>query len=196
MPKISRFSNSRIFNFKRSHEYTFTMVWDNNSTFTGGSIAFSLNDLPSYTELTALFDKYRIAGVKLRFYPRINQQLLSSITSTTPSGIVPIVTVIDYDDDSVPANLDELMQYQNFKIHDQFKPFSVFLRPQMAIAAYSGAFTSYASGRKIWIDAASPGVKYYGLKIGTQNYSSGSIATYDPTWDIFLTYYIQCKYPR
>lgn len=34
----------------------------------------------------------------------------------------------------------------------------------MAVAVYSGAFTSFSNAPAGWIDAASPGVQMYGIK--------------------------------
>jgi len=45
----------------------------------------------------------------------------------------------------------------------------------MAVAAYSGAFTSYSNLVGGWIDSASPAVQHYGIKLATP-IATGSIA--------------------
>lgn len=197
--RISPYSNSRIFSFKRTFTDSFKVNMDGSTTTSTDAWAFKLSDIPGYAELTSLFDKYRIRGVKATFMPRVNVFRLSDLGTgtTTATTSPPIFSVVDYDDASAPANAAVLHEYENCKCHYEFKPWSVFFRPQIAIAAYSGAFTSYATANNdMWIDAASPGVEYYGLKVATADYTVTNNLTNDIYWDVIFKVYIQCKYPR
>ena len=80
-----------------------------------------------------------------------------------------IATVIDYDDANAPASFDELRQYTNYKTVSLLKRHSRILVPAMALAAYNGTFSGYASKKYQWLDSASPNIQHYGLKIGIQN---------------------------
>ncbi len=122
---------------------------------TSGSYVFSLSSLPGYTDFTSLFDQYRIVQVTVCFSP-INQTAVGA----------PIITAIDYDDNNTPVSADDLRQYDTSRTCVATRYFERTLSPRAAIAAYSGsAFTAYASSpENLWIDMASPGIPYYGLK--------------------------------
>jgi len=90
------------------------------------------------------------------------------------------------------------VQYANCKFHNQFKPFTIRLRPRVASALYaSGAFTSYGVGPKDqWIDCVSPSVEHYGLKLATSVFSAANNPTVDPSWDVYMVYYVKFRNPR
>jgi len=48
---------------------------------------FNLQQIPSYTELTNLWDRYRIAGVKVTFRPRFTEFAGNDTVDTTLPGI-------------------------------------------------------------------------------------------------------------
>lgn len=187
--------NGQIYRFKRKRHDSAIITYNAVATESHGAFKFKLSDLPSYTEFTSLFDKYRITGIRAYFMPRANIVNQSNLTSSF-TEIPPIITVVDYDDASGTDTYTQLEQYENAKVHYEFKPFSVYFKPMIAVAAYQGAFTGYSSSRKMWIDAASPDVEYYSLKWASLPYSAGNSTTVYPAWDIMFTYYLQCKYPR
>jgi len=143
-----------------------------------------LSYLPSYTEFTALYDQYQIAQVDLRFVP----------TVMTASPLDPlqgfIVLAVDYDDATTPANIDALYQYGSAAVFPANKEIRFSLRPRAALAAYSGAFTSYANFGNMWIDVASPSVQHYGLKVGM------AASTPAHSWLVFATYCVRFKSSR
>lgn len=166
---------------------------DGAHTFTGVGTSFKLDDLDGYAELTALYDQYKITGIKAQFFPRTNS-LSQDVLVGTMTECPGLVTIVDIDDATAPADWTEICQYQGAKFHAFSKPFTLFFRPKVATAAYgAGAFTSYTSGTSPWIDAASPSVVYYGLKIGSFPYAIGNNTTIDPAWDIVYTFYVKCK---
>lgn len=189
--------NGQVYRFKRKYSSTITALMNGPSgaTESHGAFTFKLSDLPAYAEFTALFDKYRIAGIRAQFLPRTNVLAQTDIGTSALTAIPPIVTVVDYDD-ATGIDFSSLYQYENAKVHSEFKPFSVYFKPMIAVAAYNGSFTGYGSSRKMWIDAATADVQYYALKWATLPYSSSNSQTNDPTWDVIFTYYIECKYPR
>lgn len=156
-----------------------------------GAISFALSDLANYTELTALYDQYRIMEVRVQFAP-----LAASFGESTSSSAYPTVfTVIDMDDDALPASIDVLKQYDTCQVTPNGSAFERIIHPRSALAAYSGTFTSYAqSPYGQWLDIASPGILYYGLKWGASpvTTASGSFQLYSIT----CTYTVQCKSTR
>lgn len=193
--KITSYSNGHIYRFKRKRHDNAVITYNGIVTETHGAYKFKLNDLPGYTEFTALFDKYRIVGIQAKWMPRANIVNQSNLSSTF-TEIPPVITVVDYDDATGTDDYSSLEQYENAKVHYEFKPFTLYFKPMIAVAAYKGAFSGYASSRRMWIDAASPDIEYYALKWATLPYSAGNNTTVNPAWDIMFTYYLQFKYPR
>jgi len=138
---------------------------------TFGALAFTLADLPSYTEFTALFDQYRFERVVVKFIPA------SALSTTNAYHIPPLFTVIDYDDANLPGSVNELRQYQTLMVVPPCAPHVRTLTPRLAIGAYSGAFTSFAQARS-WCDSASPAVQWYGLKYSVDSSSSSDVLYY------------------
>jgi hypothetical protein len=134
---------------------TSSLVADSFSQFTVG-----LSSLPNPTEFTTLFDQYRISRVEYHFWP-LQTEAVNSTTAVTPG----IITVVDYDDSGSLATVTAAFQYPNAVWRSAYKPFCVSFKPHIAVAAFSGAFTSYMNTKDQWIDASSPAVIHYGLKI-------------------------------
>jgi hypothetical protein len=118
-----------------------------------GAYAFTIGALPGSADFLSLFDQYRLSQVTLTFSP-VNIDGIGE----------PIYTVLDYDDAAVPTSTDVLRQYDNLKITPVSQYFERTLNPHVALAAYSGAFTSFANMAASWIDSGSPAVQFYGLK--------------------------------
>ena len=79
---------------------------------------------------------------------------------------LPYLTVVrDFDDANVLTTLAAYAQYDPCYVKRLDQPLIKFsIVPHIAMAAYSGAFTSYANRQKQWIDVASADVIHYGYK--------------------------------
>jgi hypothetical protein len=146
-----------------------------------GALTFILQDLPAYTELTALYDQYRIMKVKVEF-------IVTGATNplTGPPGL--ILTALDYNDATTPASVNELVQYETVQSVPVGNYFERTLQPRSAVAAYSGVFTSFANVYAQWIDTASSSVVHYGIK-----YYIPAIATSVYTISPIAHYHVQCR---
>jgi len=120
--------------------------------------SFSVNSLDQVGSLTAVFDQYRITEIEVWLTPR-----LSSVTSAS-ANVGMLASAIDYDDSGTPSSFTALLDYVNAVISSGVEGHYRRWRPHAAIAAYAGAFTSYANVESPWIDAVSTGVQHYGLK--------------------------------
>lgn len=183
---------SGIYSYRRTLSTTFTPTYNGVLTNTYLALEFQLGDLAGYTEFTTLYDSWRLKKVNLRFIPRMNSFGQADYAATF-TACPNLITAIDTDDSATPTSLDDLLQYANHKIHPWYKQFSVSFAPKVATAVYGGAtFSAYAQGSP-WIDSASATTAiYYGLKLGTTGYAAtnnGNAAS----WDIFVTYHIECK---
>jgi len=177
-------SRQQITTFQRT--YTGPTIIPSTTVDFAGALSFALNSLPNYTEFTALFDQYRIIQAVVRFVPT------SQVSTSTP-----LLTVLDYDDASVPSAVTDVQQYATLQITESGGYCERVLNPHPATAMYSGAFTSFGSPsggpRGPWIDSASPGVLYYGLKYYNLAQTGNNTSI---NWDTTITLVFQCKYLR
>lgn len=168
-----------------THHFKYTSLFKNwltiemNGNDANFSHTFRLTDIQNYTELTALFDQYRINGCLFKLIPRQNTlhyQTAPGVAGSPPTlntdfggtnlfgtsnfGFPEICTVIDYDDDTNPANVQELMQYNNFKRTLAVRPHTRYLKPRIKVdATNTGILLT-----KKWIDCDNNGLKHYGIK--------------------------------
>lgn len=149
----------------------------NTATTSFGAAAVTLSQFGTSSEYTGLFDQYMIEQVEVWIEPVAAQ-------GTTVFG--DVTTAVDLDDASVPTTLQALKgkggalggQGGAGRYHRW--------RPHVAVAAYSGTFTSYANTPASWIDCASPSVQHFGIKIGA---GATSVAiTYQCTFRILAAF--------
>jgi len=124
----------------------------------GIGLAFLLNQFAGYTSYTALFDQYRFDQIEVWLEPTAGQ-------STTLFG--PLVTAVDLDDSNNPASLAALQDKQGALVGDGGAGRYHCFRPHVAVAEYSGAFSSFGNIPATWVDASSPAVQHYGFKAVT-----------------------------
>jgi len=129
------------------------------------------------------FDQYRLMAVRFSIVP--NNNAIGLVTNSS-TGLVPVYCVIDYDDTNALASASAAEGYNNCIVLNPGESLSRTFRPRMALAAYSGAFASYANVEPLWIDASSNGVQHYGIKL----YIPGVLAaqTLLQSWNIIVEY--------
>jgi hypothetical protein len=128
---------------------------------------FRVNDSPGVVDLLTVFDQYRLRGATLTLSP----QKPGNFNAT---DIVPrLWTCLDYDDSNTVTR-SQILQYDTVAVTPPAAGVTRSLVPRMALAAYgSGAFTSYANVEPQWIDAASPLVEHYGVKLVVEAGAAG-----------------------
>jgi len=124
-----------------------------------GTVNFILNLIDQYTTFTALFDQYRIRMVETCFRPRATQAL-----TTSASNPGTLCTVVDNDDSNALTTFAQAQDYENAITGTGLQSQTRTQVPHAAMAAYSGAFSSFANVASPWIDCTSPGVVHYGIK--------------------------------
>jgi len=150
---------------------------------------FSLDQLPSYTDFTALFDTYKINRVVIQFEPR-NMTMVTTSNGTD----VPLLHVItDTDDSTIPASVQEMEQYSTYRHVPATHPLTVSISPNVLVMAYKTAVTTAYSPAKRWIDANDVTTPHYGLKLILEQ-TAGPI--YQFHYSVIVTYYITCKNVR
>jgi hypothetical protein len=127
-----------------------------------------------FSSLAAVFDQYRINMIEIRLTPHAPNAF---ITSTQPVG--QLYTVLDYDDATALASGAAAVAYSDCIVSPPYANQRRCFRPRVALAAYSGAFTSYANVASPWIDASSSTVNHYGVKTWIDPGAAGALAVYD-----------------
>ncbi len=148
---------------------------------------FQLSDLPSYTEFTALFDQYKFSEVEIRFLP----------VATVSSGLATAVSTqlystVDFDDGTA-GSVSALQQYETCQVTPATQELTVRLAPRVALAAYAGAFTSYANVSS-WLDVGSPSVQHYGFKVACN--TENIVGATPQIWKVVCRYTIDFKSAR
>lgn len=172
-----------------SREYQFSSETYQSAFITGSTTLpvfaskyFALSDLNDYTSLTGVFDMYRVDQIEVWLIPR-------NVAGSTATG-GPLVSVIDYDDAGAFATTGDALQHSTAHVAEYgFGVYRKFI-PRMAVASYSGAFTSYTSMPPQWIDVASASVQHYGLKLAKFVDANANI------YDLNVRYLISFKNSR
>lgn len=189
VPSVGRASETQLIKIRRG--VTLSTFTTSNAAETKQGYSFQLSDLPAYTELTALYDAYRFKGVEVKFVP-------VNVVNVSSNGPNPnwFITAFDYDNVSTSLLTTDLQQYDTHRFHMQTGNRIVTLKlvPRCALAAYSGAFTSYSEAKEnTWLDCASPSVQHFGL---LATFPTASAAAAEQTYNIVCTYHLEFKRQR
>lgn len=168
-----------IHKFKRSFDAGLASLVTTPAVFTGVGFNFSLTDLPNYTELTALYDFYKITGVRFRAIP-YEQTEGTSTSAVTNARNAPIFYAVDRSDSTAPTNSGDILQYNDHKISNFFRGFDIYI----SNPCYADATSSQ---RNDWVATSSPNVDWYGLKVGIPG-TGVSANLY-----VVMTYYVSFK---
>ena len=149
-----------------------------NTVTTAVGFNFSLNDLPNYTEFTALYDMYKINAVKISFLPQMNNSVsIGSINN--PNASARFFSAIDYNDASTPGSSDELRQYKTCKITPILKKHTRMIYKPKILTTNSFSISP-------WMATSSPSENYYGLRV--------FVEAMDSTSTLSMTYSVEAKY--
>lgn len=131
------------------------------------SYTFQLNDLPSSSEFTSLFDQYQIVGIKYRWVvtqdPSTNSQ-----TAASRQGAFPYIKWVHDHDDSAGATEQQLQQYPRMREFWFSESSKVtrwhYLKPAVATQAYGTLSNGYVAKWRQYLDCGYPGTPHYGIK--------------------------------
>jgi hypothetical protein len=139
---------------------------------------FALSSMGDASALATVFDQYRIMSVECTFTP--TSQIIAGLTGK-------VLSAIDYDDvaSTSPSIMAEKSTCLQTNLQDTWvRSFT----PRIALATYSGAFTSYSiAPPHTWINTASTTVQHYGLKV-TTNPTVTAI-----TYDLYIRVHFQFR---
>lgn len=141
---------------------------------------FSLSDLANYTEFTSLYDQYKIKAIKFTLLPRVTE---ADVAQAVPT----VSTCIDLDDNTAPSSIDDMVQYQNFRMTRGNVAHTRYWKPAVSSMAWnSGVGTAYTVSKNLWIDVGSSGIPYFGIKGCIQQ--SAAVQTFDLKVDFYMAF--------
>lgn len=149
-----------------------------------GYFNFSLSDLPNNGEVTAMFNRYKLTGVKLKFIPIQG----TDATAASSNLMNTLALSIDKSVRGVPAAFDELMEAGNVKVYaSALRPISVWISRPLAAATIGG---SSAMMTNPWLDSDLNDIKHYGLRYA---FKSGVPTTSATRFAVYATYYLRLR---
>lgn len=163
-----------------------------NALARSGAYAVNVQQFDNFAAWTQLYDQYRILKVIYRFMPIASQNDNAYPDVFT---VPQFYTAIDYDDNSTPASLNEILQYSTLKITPGSKTHIRIFTPAVASAVYQGvASTGYSIKKFQWINVANSTVPHYGLKYYLPPHSGGAASIVK--FNVFITIVVQFKAVR
>lgn len=169
---LGSIAGAQVYPFRR-FQYKDTIGGLDGNTWTK-SYSFALTDLTNYTEFTALFDQFKIAGIKYRWVLNRNPDFAGAVVSTVYNTVVQgqyprIMWVQDYDGGAAPANFAELQQYPRMKevylTPDRPATRWYYFKPaRLAVEYESATLSAYRPTWKGFIDVASTDTPCYGIR--------------------------------
>lgn len=181
--------------------------WAPNTVGTSGFWRYysvRLDDMTNVSELTNLFDTYRLAAYKITFRPRYDNFSGNDTTDTVLPGVInqsgtmlhivkdPWSTVTPTGTYS-SANLNTFLEQGNkVKTYSGNKPVSVYIRGPTINNVVEGPFNVQRI-RSPWLNTNGGGTAIYhnGFHVFAQDVNLTGV--FGQSWDVFVTYYLMVK---
>lgn len=158
--------------------YSFSLT-NPNSTTAANSAGYS-NAVQDWSSLTALYDSYRVFGVKIKFTPDLPNNL--SATTTYKA----IYSYVDYDSPTPVTTYNSVSEYENLKTYNLYRPFSRYVKvPKILNTGVASSVVTFG-----WMDIANPQPSgHVGFFVDAASLSTD--------WgQLTVTYYVGCKNRR
>ncbi len=163
-------------------------------------LKFEIADIPQFSTYSALFDQYRLTGVKVTLLPTTNTD-----DRTNPGG--SFIWSIDLDGDTTINTFDDILQCSNshtspWSMTGGMTPYKkMFVRPRTRDALVRDicnnvpVLSTALGDSKQWIDLGDRGTtEHFGLNLGW--YFGNTELAYEQELNMITTYYIQFRKVR
>lgn len=152
---------------------------------------FEMTQMPGFSEITAMFTKIKLQGVRLRWCPAFSDTLAGA-TSISKTMLVAVNT----DNVTTVPTLGSLRERNNVMIKAYDKGFSVKLKPVLKNqVGQAGLLTYYTDTpcNKVTLSPANAGVRFYGLDWSIAD-TGLPATTILGKWEIIYT--VKCSSPK
>lgn len=162
----------------------------------GASLQFRLENVQSFTDFTALYDQYKIKGVKITLIP------LSDSSTSQSSGFLPTLYWARDNDDggAAPVAESDLRQRQDCKTMRLTGPRSMYIsNPKVTTdVEVQGAGVTLASKIESagWMDCNDSNVMHNGLKMWFKNVDLRASPNTITAFRFDVVYYLAFRNPQ
>lgn len=170
-----------------------------------GVMTFKLDDLNNQANFAALFDLYKITGVKIKIVPRFNVSDPTTVANAnTQAGTLPMLYIAENRDPYVPApiNVADILNDDGVKVIRLTRPINLWLKsPKPLISGGNGVESipmQFGTGRAFqpWLTTGGNGqtvsqiaVPHYGFRWLLNN----GVGNFTVVCDVYATYYFAMK---
>lgn len=180
-------NNRHDYEFKFLHE---EIIYSSGGVYTD-AYEFTLSQIPNYTELSALYDQYKIMKIHVTFRPRYNVN--SASVAATGIALPYLHWVVDHDDATTPSTtVNTFLENSRVKSVVLDRPRTVTLEPHILTEIYKTSVTTgYGNKpcRKQWIDMSDTSLQMFGLKFFIE---CPNMTLNDHICDVYYKYEVQC----
>lgn len=161
------------------------------TTDVGLASKYELSSAVDYTDLTQLFDRYKIVGIKLKVLYQ------SNIGDVGRTALPVLYYAWDGDDNQSPSSAESVTTkaYCKTRILNGNREFSIYFKPRVAKELNQGPFaaTGQSSEKAPWVDSNSPSVPHFGMKFWLANFVNGAVDAPTALLRIQPTYYLALR---
>jgi len=180
--------------------------YDCTGSATNGAMVFSLSDMPGVAEFEALYDRYMLTAVVVRFrivnnpdtaltINNAGTNIATSVVWNTSNWFPRLFYCPDYDDNNAET-LSALRERAKTRMK-VLKPnmyFKAVIKPACTVQTYYTTVSAgYAPKWKQWIDMSQSSVPHYGLKWVLDCSGVDPADTQPFKLEIEKQYYFKCK---
>lgn len=155
-----------------------------------GAFTVALSNVPGASEFASLYDQYRLNFCVLKAYLKIDPSAQTAAGASYPR----MFWCRDYDDATVPSNLDELRERNGTKVavmHPN-RPVVIKFKPNVLQLIYQSAVANqFKPAFKQWLDMGTNSTTHYGIKCAIDDLTN---TNYRVNFEVEL--YFSCKNQR
>lgn len=139
--------------------------------------SFTLDQVPGYTDFTALYDQYHIKQVKVTF----------SLYGGTAGTMWNPLIASDYDG-GTPSSFNAVCERRTkqFFLTPTQPAFTLTFKPKVAMSVYSTGGTVASGVGSPWLDMASTSIVHYGFWMAIAGYNASTSSTINWSAEVVL----------
>lgn len=149
----------------------------------------SVGAVSGATDLSALFDAWRIKSVTVKIFCSNNSSSINGITT----GLPLIYSAVDNNDDSVPTTREVVLENSDYRVAQlgDGAPFSRTFKPSLTSVTAGNTSNVFQLPKGGWLPTSNPAAKYLGLKLWSE--ATGSTTTTTAILTVHINVTFECK---
>lgn len=191
--RLARINKTNVHSFIRWEPQDDPTIIDCNFGSAGTSPysrTFSLDKVANHSEFTALYDQYKITGIKI--YMDYSPDVAMVGGAANSMAYFPKLWIKrDYDDAATPTltQMTESNMTKCIRFNSVRTTYSMFIKPATLATMYRTSLTSaYGSQWNKWIDCNNADVPHYGIKFIAQGLQSTNLGAITLRFKYYLTF--------